>query len=47
MEEIKLREKDKDLVFRQNDDDIGLHDLDAQEKKTERHQAILKQKYSE
>jgi hypothetical protein len=38
---------EKNMIFRQQDDDIGLHDIDAQEKKTERSQAILKQKFAE
>lgn len=37
IEEAKLREQEKDLVFRQMEDDTGLHDLDSQQKKTERH----------
>jgi len=28
-------------------DDTGLHDLDSQQKKTERHQAILRQHFAE
>ena len=33
IEEAKLRESERDLVFRQTEDDLGLHDIDAQEKK--------------
>lgn len=47
IEEARLREEEKDLVFRQAGDDRGLHDLDSQEKKTERHQAILRQHFAE
>lgn len=47
LEEAKLREQEKDLVFRQMQDDTGLHDLDSQQKKTERHQAILRQHFAE
>ena len=47
IEEAKLRDAEKDLVFRQIEDDTGLHDIDAQEKKNKRHQAILKQHFAE
>jgi len=47
IEEQKLREQEKDLVFRQSEDDAGLHNIDDQEKKTERHQAILRQHFAE
>jgi hypothetical protein len=35
------------MVFRNIQDDGGIHDIDSQEKKTERHQAILKQHFAE
>ena len=47
LEEAKLRNQERDQVFRQVEDEIGLHDIDAQAKKTERHQAILKQHFAE
>lgn len=47
IEEQKLREAEKDQVFRQINDDVGLHDLDSQERKTDRHQAILKQHFAQ
>lgn len=47
LEEAKLRTKEKDLVFRQVSEDMGLHDIDAQSRKTARHQAILKQHFAE
>jgi hypothetical protein len=42
IEEAQLREQEKDMVFRNIQDDGGIHDIDSQEKKTARHQAILK-----
>ena len=47
IEEQKMRDQEKDLVFRQMTDETGLHDLDKQTKKTERHQAILKQHFAQ
>ena len=47
IEEKKLREAEADLVFRQVEDDEGLHDIDAVEKKNKRHQAILKQHFAQ
>lgn len=47
IEEQKLRDQEKDMVFRQDYEASGLHDLDSQEKKTQRHQAILKQHFAE
>ena len=46
IEEQKLREQEKDMVFRNHQDDQGIHDIDSQEKKTARHQAILKQHFA-
>lgn len=37
LEEQKLRDSEKDQVFRQLNDDIGLHDIDGMKKKNERH----------
>ena len=38
-----MRDSEQDLVFRQRSDDIGLHDIDQQEKKTKANQRILKE----
>lgn len=35
------------MVFRNIEDDQGIHDIDGQEKKTARHQAILKQHFAQ
>jgi hypothetical protein len=45
IEEAKLREQEKNMVFRQ--DQSALHDLDGQVEKTKRHQAILKQHFAQ
>jgi len=47
IEEQKKRQAESGMVFRQTQDETGLHDIDGQEKRTERHQAILKQHFAE
>jgi len=47
IESAKFREANKDQAFRQLAEDQDIYDIDAQKKKNDRHQAILRQTIAE